>query len=258
MRKLVAAGAMALGIATLPLTAAHAGGNWIVGIHASATTIDVGQKIVFTGQVRPGSAAAGKKVVLQEKFEPGADWKKAGADEISKHGKYEISDKTHFNTTHAYRVVMPANGKHAKGISKTVKVTVYDWTNLTGHRNVNDTGMRFQDVSINGTSYESSVVSFVQRGTGSIEFNLDHQCDALRGTFGISDDSTIGGQAEVGILADGTSVYDESFDLGESQTQTIALDTTPLKVKLLATNLSTDDGVFGLGAFGLPQVHCTQ
>jgi NPCBM/NEW2 domain len=258
MRKLVAAGAIALGIATLPVTAAHAGGTWIVGVKASATTINVGQKVVFTGKVKPGGAAAGEKAVLQEKFQPGAKWKNAATDAINKHGKYELSDKAHENTLHAYRVVMPATSSHAKGVSKTVKVKVYDWTPVTSLAHVNATGIQFRTVNVNGKSYDDSVVSTRERGTGSVEFNLNHRCDKLRGTFGVSDDSTIAGAAEVGVLADGTSVYDESFDVGQSAHVMIALDSAPLKIKLLATNLSTDDGVWGFGAFGAPQAHCTR
>jgi hypothetical protein len=258
MRKLVAAGAMALGIALLPVTAAHAGSTWIVGVKASATTINVGQKVVFTGKVRPAAAAAGDKVTLQEKFKPGAPWKKAATDKVNKHGKYELTDKASHNTLHSYRVVMPATNKHAKGVSKTVKVTVYDWTDLTDLTWVNPDGMDFGTVNINGKSYVDSVVSYRERDTASIEFNLNHQCDKLRSTFGISDESTSSGQAEVGVLSDGTSVYDQSFDVGQSETKTVALDAKPLKLKLLATDLSTDDGVWGFGAFGTPQAHCTR
>ena len=74
MRKLVAAGAMALGIATLPATAAHAGSTWTVGVKASTTTVTAGHKVVFTGSVRPKAAATGDKVLLQEKFKPGKPW----------------------------------------------------------------------------------------------------------------------------------------------------------------------------------------
>jgi NPCBM/NEW2 domain len=259
MRTFVATSAIALGLATLPVTAAHAGTTWIVGIHASATTINVGQKVVFTGRVRPAHAAAGKKVILQERFEPGAPWRDSAKDKLNRRGKYHLSDEPHHNTTHSYRVVMPANSKHARGVSKTVKVTVYDWTPLTQLDWVNDDSMQFGPVDINGTTYDHSVYapSWATRQTSSIEFNLDHQCNKLRSTFGINDDSSTGGQAEVGVLADGTSVYDHTFDLGQSENKTVAL-ATPLKIKLLATDTSTAPGTFGLGAFGNAEAHCTQ
>ena len=231
MRKLVAAGAMALGIATLPLTAAHAGSTWIVTVKASDTAVNVGQKVTFTGTVKPHGAAAGEKVVLQERFKPGAKWKDQRKDELNGRGKYSLSDRPSANTQHSYRVVMAATGKHAKGVSKTVKVTVYGWVGLTSVPHVNDEGMSFGSVDINGKTYDDSVVSDWPNATASIEFNLGHRCDALRATFGLSDASTTGGQAELGVLSDGTSVYDQTFDLEQTDKKTISLD-TPLKIKL--------------------------
>jgi len=257
MRKLVAAGAMALGIATLPVTAAHASGTWIVGIHPSASTINVGQKVVFKGRVRPGGAAAGQQVVLQERAKPGAKWTTSGKDQLNRRGRYSLVDKPTHHTTHSYRVVMPAEGRHRRGVSKTVKVTVYAWTPLIRLGAVNETGMSFGNVDINGTTYKNSVYSYVKGYTSSVEYNLDHRCDKLRSTFGISDDSSTGGQAEVGLLSDGQSVYDKTFDLGQSESKTLAID-TPLKIKLLATDTSTTTGTFGFGAFGTPLAHCTQ
>jgi hypothetical protein len=257
MRKLVAAGAMALGIATLPLTAAHAGSTWIVTVKASATTVNAGQKVNFTGTVKPRGAAAGEKVVLQERFEPGAKWKDQKKDELNSRGKYSLSDKPSANTQHSYRVVMAATGKHAKGVSKTVKVTVYGWVSLTSLSHVNGVGMYFGSVDINGKSYDDSVRSGLRDTTTSIEFNLAHRCDALRATFGLSDASTTSGQAELGVLSDGTSVYDQTFDLEQTDTKTIALD-TPLKIKLTSTDTNLDGAVNGYGALGDPQAHCTQ
>ncbi len=257
MRKLVATGVMALGVATLPMTAAHASTAWTVGIKASVTDVVAGHAVTFTGRVRPGSAAAGKKVVLQEKYEPGASWKTQTRAKVNRHGRYSVSDTPTQNTLHAYRVVMPATGRHAKGVSKAVRVTVYSWTDLIGIDHVNDNSMYFGTVDINGTSYPSSVYAGASGQATSIEFNVGHHCTKLRGTFGISDDSTTGGQAEVGVLADGSSVYDKTFDLGQSESATIALD-KPLKLKLTATDTSTTTGTFGLGAFGTPEVLCTQ
>jgi hypothetical protein len=257
MRKFVATSAIALGVAMLPVTTAHAGTTWIVTVKASAKTVNVGQKVTFTGTVKPHGAAAGQKVVLQERFRPGAKWEDQGKDKISGTGKYSLSDKPAANTQHSYRVVMAAAGNHAKGVSKTVKVTVYEWTSLSDLDPVNEAGMDFGSVDINGTTYNGSVFSRWSGTTASIEFNLDHQCDKVRSTFGISDDSTTGGQAEVGVLADGISVYDHIFDLGQSEKKTRALD-SPLKIKLLATDTSTGPDTEGYGAFGSAQAHCTR
>jgi hypothetical protein len=138
-----------------------------------------------------------------------------------------------------------------------VQVTVYAWRNLIELDSTNVRGMSFGSVDINGNTYSSSVLSRWSGADASVEFNLDHQCNKLRSTFGISDESTTGGQAEVGVLSDGISVYDETFDVGQSQNKTVPL-ATPLKIKLLATDTSTAPGTQGYGAFGNPQAHCTQ
>jgi hypothetical protein len=259
MRKFVVVGAMALGLAMLPVTAANAKATWLVTVKASHTTVNVGQKVTFTGKVRPGGKAAGLKVVLQERFKPGATWKDQSEDKVSSEGRYSLSDRPSKNTLHAYRVVMPAAGKHSKGVSKTIKVRVYDWVPLTSLPNVNDNGMDFATVEINGKSYQNSVTPYrwVDDSTASIEFNLNHQCNALRGRFGISDASTTGGQAEVGVLSDGTSVYDQTFDLGHSERKTIAVD-SPLKIKLTSTDTNPDPDTNGYGAFASPVAHCTK
>src|SRR4051794_11467222 len=201
MRKLVAAGAMALGIASLPVTAAHAGSTWIVGIQASATQVNAGQKVLFTGTVRPKAAAAGEKVLLQEQFRSGAKWQTQKKAKLSGGGKYSVADRPMLNTRHAYRVVMPASQKHAKGVSATIKVTVYAWQYLADMGAVNGQGMTAGTVNINGTSYKHSVYTYY--GSNSyLEYNLDHKCTKLRATFGISDGSTTGGQAAVDVLSD--------------------------------------------------------
>lgn len=257
MRKLVVAGALALGVATLPLTAAHAGSTWIVTVKASARTVNVGDKVTFTGTVKPRGAAAGQKVVLQERFRPGAKWKDQGKDKVNSNGRYSLSDKPSANTQHAYRVVMPALGKHGKGVSRTIKVTVYDWVDLGSLDTVNNQGMNLGPVDINGKAYDSSIYSRWSGTTASIEVNLDHECDALRSTFGIADNSTSSSQAEVGVLSDGTPVYDKTFDVGGSEKKTIDL-ANPLKVKLTATDTNPDSDINGYGAFGNAEAHCTR
>jgi hypothetical protein len=255
MRKLVAAGAMALGIATLPITAAHAGSTWIVGIKASATTVNAGHKVVFTGTVRPKAAAAGEKVLLQEKFKPGAEWETQKKAEISAGGRYSVADRPTLNTRHAYRVVMPATQKHAKGVSATIKVTVYAWQYLAEMEAVNSDAMVAGTVDINGTPYKHSVYSYYGP-TSHREYNLDHKCTKVRATFGISDDSTTGGQAAVDVLSDGSNVYAHTFDLGQKDEQTVAL-AKPLKLRLESESTG-GVGTTGLGAFAAAQVLCTR
>jgi hypothetical protein len=256
MRTFVIAGAIGLGLASLPLTAADAGSTWRVHIKTGVDQVVAGQPVVFKGTVRPGGAAAGTKVVLQEKFKPGTKWVEQTKAKVKANGTFKVVDKPTKSFVHSYRVVMPASGRHAKGVSQTVKVTVYSWSELDSHDTNNSRQMSYGTVNINGTSYDDSVWQN-RSGGGSVEFNVNHKCVKLRGTFGLSDNSTIGGQGEVAIQSDLAPIYDKTFDLSESQTRTFALDPAPLKVRLEATSTSTTPGVFGLGAFGDPEVLCT-
>jgi hypothetical protein len=256
MRSFIAAGAIALGLATLPMTAAHAGSTWRVTLKTSTHQVVAGKNVVLTGHVRPGAAAAGSRLTLQEKFQPGAKWKKKDQVKVRRDGTYKFVTRPTTSFTHSYRVVMPRSPHHAKGISPTVKVTVYAWMKLDQQVSVNNDEMSFGTVNMNGTSYDDSVV---QRWDthGTVEFNVNHRCTMLRSTFGLSDDSTTGGQGEVSVQSDGTPLYSNTFDVGQSETKTLALDPAPLKLRLEAHNTSTGDGVLGYGAFGTPEVLCT-
>lgn len=253
MRKLVAASVLTLGLVSLP-TAAHAGSTWLVSIKSGSTQVVAGHKVVFTGTVHPQAAAAGEKVVLQEKSRPGNPWVDQTKAAIGHDGSYRIADRPTTSFVHRYRVVMPAGSKHAKGTSPTLTVKVYAWDNLVKHPYVNPNYMWFGSVDINAVTYRHSISADID-GPASIEFNLDHKCIKLRSTFGIDDDSTTGGQAEVDLISDGTTVYTHTFDLGQSQTKTVGLD-APLKIKLAAHNTSTGAGDVGKGAFATPQVLC--
>jgi NPCBM/NEW2 domain len=254
MRKLIATSTIAMGLATLPISAAHADSTWIVGIEASATTVNVGHKVTFTGTVRPRAAAAGEKVLLQERFKPGAEWKTQKAVKTSARGKYSVTDRPTLNTRHAYRVVMPATKKHAKGVSATVKLRVYAWQYLSDRQAVNGY-MHVGTVNINGTSYKHSVYASYS-SSSYLEYNLDHRCIKARATFGISDGSTTGGQATVDVLSDGSNVYAHTFDVGQKEAKTVAL-AKPLKLRLESTSTG-DAGTTGLGAFASAQVLCSQ
>jgi hypothetical protein len=259
MRKIVIATTLAIGIAGLAgvPSPAQAGVSWQVSIKADHEQIVAGHKILFTGTVRPKSAAYGKKVLLQEKFRPGKPWADQRKATIASDGTYQIADRPTTNFLHSYRVVMPATPGHARGVSPTVKVKVYAWDNLINHAYANDDGMRIGGtVNINGNGYPSSVYA-VYDGSRSVEFNVDHQCIRLRGRFGISDDSTVDGQAEVDVQSDGNQIYTQTFDVGQSDKVTLALG-TPLKLKLAAHDTSTAVDANGLGAFGSPQVLCTR
>jgi uncharacterized low-complexity protein len=258
MRK-IAIAAAALAVATTGLAAvqapAQAGAAWRVTATTTSSQVKVGDKVVFTGKVGPIRAAAGHKVTLQEKFKPGKPWADQRKARVRADGTYRVADKPAANTVHTYRVVMPASARHAKGVSGNMVVKVYGWMPLGAFLYVNADNMYpAADLQMNGTSYPGSVVA-ASTNLSSVEFNLNHRCIALRGTFGVSDASETGAQSTVTAEADGTPIYSSTLSLGVADVQKLALD-SPLKVKFTAQSIVP--GADGFGGIGTPQVLCVK
>jgi hypothetical protein len=253
MRNLVIAAALTLGLVTLP-AAAGAGESFQIGVKPSTTALKLGKTLTFTGHVRPVAAAAGHTVKLQEKYGPKKPWRTKDTDQVGNSGKYQLSYKPTTATVRKYRVLMPAIPHHARGLSKELTVSVYAWSTLTSHQYVNVHAFYpAPRIYINGTRYDDSLLAG-STGATSIEFNLNHLCTELRGTYGLSDTSETGAQATFGAEADGSQIYSKTFSLGESEFSHIKLD-KPLKLRFAAQSTSTD--VAGFGAVGTPEVFCT-
>ena len=186
--------------ATAPADAAAHRPPWHVTIKASTATLTLGQKVVLSGKVN--KSAAGKLVVLQERHKAGARWKDQANALVHRDGHYQVSDRPSVNNRRSYRVVMPATKRHKKGVSESVAVDVFQWTSLSTLPAVN--GVLFDSepsVSMNGETYPNSLEADVEHYLGaptteSVEFNLNHRCTRFRGTFGLSDDSVDGSQAD--------------------------------------------------------------
>ena len=257
IRTVAVATALAGAALALPSPAQAAKPPWRVTIHANHATVTAGNKVWFHGKV--AKSAAGKLVTLQERLS-GSTWKTQRNALVHRDGTYTTYDAPRVNRRHAYRVVMPASKSHRRGVSAKVVVDVYKWTTLTTIPSVNAESLYgVTSVAFNGVAFPSSLEAWMYDGsptTQSIEFNLDHACTRFRGTFGISDDSESGSQASVQASADGTSWYDHTFAVGESQPNAFTFATPPLKVRFDTTSLVA--GFDGLGAVGTPQVYCEE
>jgi hypothetical protein len=233
---------------------------WHVTIHASATTVSLGQRVVLTGHV--SKAAAGKLVVLQQRANADGTWHDQANALVHRDGDYRVVDRPTVNKHRDYRVVMPATPRHRRGVSPAVGVGVYAWTSLTTLPSVNAVDFDAEaSVSMNGVTYPSSLEAHVYHYLGaptsqSVEYNLGHLCTRFRATFGLADDSVTGSQATVTAAADGTPWFTQTFGLGQTAPNRVTFATPPLKIRFEST--STVDGADGLGAVGTPEVYCTQ
>jgi len=230
--------------------------HWRVTVHANKATVTAGHKVWIHGKV--ARSAAGRLVRLQERLAVDQRWKNQRDALVRRDGTYTTYDAPTANRRHYYRVVMPATHTRKRGVSAKVVVDVFRWTTLTTIPAVNEKYLYPEtSVSIDGVTYPSSLEATMYEGSPtaqSVEFNLDHQCTAFRGTFGISDDSESGSRASVQASADGTAWYDHTFAVGESQQRSFTFAAPPLKLRFATASLV--DGLDGLGAVGTPQVYC--
>jgi hypothetical protein len=259
----LSAAALAVGPTALPAfaqaTAAQARPPWHVTLKPGAQSVVLGKRVRFTGHVR--GDAAGKHVKLQEKFGPGKPWRLQRYAKVAADGTFKTFDIPTNNHPRTYRVVMPTTTRHAYGVSPVVAVTVFRWKSLTSFVPVNPTGIRaVSAVNMNAVSYPTSLSSspFYDAPvpfTESVEYNLDHKCTSLRTTYGMSDASAATSQVQLVVTADGGQIYDHTFGVGQTDSQTTVL-ATPLKLHIDATSLVP--GAHGYGVLGTPQVLCTR
>ena len=263
VRTLTAAAALALSLAgtaalapagaapaahPAPHRTPHKAGVFTVTASVDETAPLVGDKVTIKGKVRPG--VPGAQVNLQVKYDGRKGWKTIGHDRLNGAGKFRFEDKVGSVRERRYRVVKPAGGHRAAGQAKTEKVTVFGWRDLTSLAPATTSSMYELDAVINGVAYPRSLRA-TTAASSSVDYNLNRDCTAFRGTAGLDDSSPSTGSAVVAVTADGVQKYSGTFALAQSAPVTI--DTTGvfrLTVSAAATN-------GGLGAVGTPQVLCS-
>jgi hypothetical protein len=215
-----------------------------------------GSKVKIKGSVKP--AAAGAKVTLQLRYADQKKWKNVATDTLSGQSKFKFKDKVNSVRERKYRVVKTASGGHAAGHSKSLKVTVFGWRDLTSLNPATATGLGEWDsgVKMNGVAYTNSLRTFApfppgSGGPSSIDYNLDRACKSFRAVAGLDDSSQAAGTAQISISTDGTARYSGSFAL--TQSAPVAFDVT--KVFRVTVGATVANG--GVGAVGTPQVLCS-
>jgi hypothetical protein len=214
----------------------------------------VGATVKIKATVTP--AAPGAPVTLQVKYDDQKKWKTTDHGRLDARGKVTFKDKVSSPRVRKYRVVKPGDARAGAGHGDTPKVFVFGWRDLTSLSPATASNMLEADtVGINGTAYPSSIRSYIgytPPGTASsIDYNLQRQCKAFRGTVGLSDSSPAGGSASIQLSTDGTARYSGSFAL--TQSAPVAFDVTKVfRITIAATSTAN-----GLAAIGTPQVLCS-
>jgi hypothetical protein len=116
---------LVLAVSTLGDPAAHAGPPpYRVTIHASATTVQAGQLITFTGKVRPATRAARKQNVKLQVTYPNGVSETASLDRPNRQGRYAFTESFGAPGDYRIRARIAAGKGHAEGISDELKITV--------------------------------------------------------------------------------------------------------------------------------------
>jgi hypothetical protein len=214
----------------------------------------VNDKVKIKATVKP--AAPGASVTLQVKYDDQKQWKTVDHGKLNGKGKVTFKDKVTSPRVRKYRIVKPADSKAGTGSGETEKVFVYGWRDLTSISAATGSNITTSDsLTMNGVAYPRSFVSYAgdppPGNTGSLEFNLNRECKAFRGTVGADDRTPTSGTATIQLSTDGAQRYSGSFAL--TQSAAVAFDIT--KVFRLSIATATTGG--GVAAVGTPQVLCS-
>jgi NPCBM/NEW2 domain-containing protein len=236
---------------TSPARAVAKAGTFTVTATVNNSEPLAGSKVKIKGSVKP--AAPGAQVLLQLRYADQKKWKTIDRVTLSQASKFKFKDKVKTVRIRKYRVVKPAGPNRGAGHSKPLKVTVFGWRTLDSLKPAQ--AASFQEagaVKINGVSYPSSLLSFSSTPqTSHIDYNLNRDCKAFQGTFGISDSSPSAGTAAMSLVADGVTKFTGSFGLAQSQ----AVSTDVTRVFRITVNATNANG--GQGAVGTPRVLCS-
>ena len=126
-------------------------------------------------------------MIIEKKIDD-RKWKQEKRTTMKKSGKFSYTDRPGTPGVRHYRAVVPKSGKHAKGKSDAVEVTVFRWQSLNkvGVRDRQSTYL-YDSVAINGVDYGTSFVGRTSptRATSTGTWIAD--CTQVRARYGNSD-----------------------------------------------------------------------
>ena len=160
----------------------------------------------------------------------------------------EVREETRLTTDEVAGVVLdqlPAAGAQASQeliVTLAEAPTIVELANLGA---VNHRCYKVGEISMNGTLYPQSGF-FQDCDNFFAEFNLSRDWTTLRFTMGLSDTLSADGAAQIEVIVDGQSIYNETALFLE--TTDVELDVTDgLRLQIVGTKLSGRDVNVGLG-----------
>lgn len=209
-----ATGAAATGEPT-PLPTYH------VTLKVSSHEAVVGETdLALTGRVTP-QPPKDSKVMVQMQYQGHQTWLKVGHTTVKSDGSYRFTTSPTNRKDVVYRVLKTTDKVAKQDTSRTRGVKVWGWVWLDQMVPSAASDVEHGTLPINGQDYKQSLYSPTTATKGYVEYTLGHHSTVLDTTFGLSDRTETGGQAAIGLKADGTQVYQRTFNLGSSDHQQI-------------------------------------
>jgi hypothetical protein len=178
-------------------------------------------KVVLSGTVTP-KPPEGSTVVVQAKYDNKDLWRKVGTAVVKPNGKYRFVDKPSTHLDRLYRVKKKADATALADTSRQRAVKVFAWSWLNQMATSAGLGMATaSSLPINGDTYTHVLYAPITSETAFAEYTLGRNCTKLETTFGLSDRTETGGQASITLTDDGVVKYARTFNLGESDAQSI-------------------------------------
>ena len=178
-------------------------------------------KVILSGTVTP-KPPEGSTVVVQAKYDNGTVWRKVGTAVVKANGKYRFVEKPTTDFDRAYRVSKKADTVALADKSRERSVKVFAWNWLSQMETSAGEGMgTAATLPINGDTYNHVLYGPTSVDKAFAEYTLGRNCTTFETTFGLSDRTETGGQAAISLTDDGVVKYARTFNLGESDEQTI-------------------------------------
>lgn len=178
---------------------------------------EVGKPLTVTGTVRP--AKRGLPVTLQKRVNDG-NWAVEARGTLSATGTYRFVTRPSVAGVRRFRVVVAATPTRRQTISRVVTTQVYRWIDLTKFPVRTNSYTYAQTATINSVTYGNSYVGYRAYQGGLVDWNFSRQCLYLQGRMGNSDQSDALATANINLTKDGTSFYNKTFGLTESEVRT--------------------------------------
>ncbi|PUA81046.1 hypothetical protein [Nocardioides currus] len=219
---------------------------------SKATAVAKEDTVKIRGSVRPG--AAGDKVVLQQRLEGKKTWSQSGTAKVRANGTFLLKDEPSVAGTRFYRVLKPAAGKVAKGVSSELELTVYAWGPLASRQRGVAAGIINTTAMIGADNFANSLISTAPDAPNYVEYTLGKKCLKLRATYALTDSSATGGTGTVALKIDDRVAFASGLVLGQviEDAETNVTDAFRIRYELASSGTPAANT-----AVATPEVLCT-